>query len=64
MRALDERPPWVEQDEAGVTYAHKIEAADRALDPTRTPAEVERTVRALRPHIGARLPLPGGGSSA
>jgi methionyl-tRNA formyltransferase len=61
VRALDERPPWIEQDEAGVTYAHKIEAADRALDPTRTPAEVERTVRALRPHIGARLPLPGGG---
>jgi methionyl-tRNA formyltransferase len=60
VRALDERPPWVEQDPAGVTYAHKIEAADRALDPTRTPEEVERTVRALRPHIGARLPLPGG----
>ncbi len=61
VRALDERPPWIEQDERGVTYAHKIEAADRALDPTRTPVEVERTVRALRPHIGARLPLPGGG---
>jgi methionyl-tRNA formyltransferase len=61
VRALDERPPWVEQDEAGVTYAHKIEPADRALDPARTPAELERTVRALRPHIGARLPLPGGG---
>ena len=60
VRALGERPPWVEQDEDGVTYAHKIEAADRALDPTRTPAEVERVVRALRPHIGARLPLPGG----
>ena len=61
VRALDERPPWREQDEAGVSYADKIEPADRALDPTRTPAEVERTVRALRPHIGARLPLPGGG---
>ena len=61
VRALDERPPWIEQDEAGVTYAHKIEPSDRALDPTRTPAEVERTVRALRPHIRARLPLPGGG---
>jgi methionyl-tRNA formyltransferase len=60
VRALDERPPWVEQDEAGVTYAHKIEAADRALDPTQTPEELERTVRALRPHIGARLPLPDG----
>jgi methionyl-tRNA formyltransferase len=61
VRALDDRPPWVGQGERGVTYAHKIEAADRALDPTRTPEEVERTVRALRPHIGARLPLPGGG---
>ena len=60
VRALDERPPYVEQDEAGVTYAHKIEAADRALDPTRPVAELERTVRALRPHIGARVALPGG----
>jgi methionyl-tRNA formyltransferase len=60
VRALDERPPFVEQDEAGVTYAHKIDVRDRALDPTRTPEEVERTVRALRPHIGARLPLPDG----
>ena len=33
VRALDERPPFVEQDESQVTYAHKIEAADRALDP-------------------------------
>ena len=53
-------PPFVEQDEEGVTYAHKIEARDRALDPTRPPEEVERAVRALRPHIGARLPLPDG----
>jgi methionyl-tRNA formyltransferase len=60
VRALDERPPWVEQDESRVTYAHKLEAADRALDPTRTPEEEERRVRALRPHIGARLPLPDG----
>ena len=60
VRALDERPPFVEQDEAAVTYAHKIEAADRALDPARTAAELERTVRALRPHIGARVALPGG----
>ena len=59
-RALDERPPFAEQDEAGVTYAHKIEARDRALDPTRPPEEAERVVRALRPHIGARLPLPNG----
>ena len=60
VRALDERPPYVEQDESLVTYAHKIEAADRALDPARTAAELERTVRALRPHIGARVALPDG----
>src|SRR5829696_199248 len=60
VRALDERPPFAEQDEVGVTYADKIEARDRALDPTRSPAEVERVVRALRPHIGARIPLPDG----
>ena len=63
VRALDERPPWVEQDEAQVTYAHKIEAADRALDPTRTPAEVERDgARAApahrRPAAAARRELP------
>src|SRR6185437_1947442 len=50
VRALDEHPEPVEQDEAGVTYAHKITAADRALAPTQRPEEVERTVRALRPH--------------
>ena len=60
VRALDEQPPFVEQDDDQVTYAHKIEAADRALDPALTPVELERTVRALRPHIGARVALPGG----
>ena len=60
VRALDERPPCAEQGEAGVTYAHKIEPRDRTLDATRPPEEVERVVRALRPHIGARLPLPDG----
>ena len=47
---------YVEQDEAGVTYAEKITAADRVLDPARPAAELERVVRALHPHIGARLP--------
>ncbi|HEY6693306.1 MAG TPA: methionyl-tRNA formyltransferase, partial [Solirubrobacteraceae bacterium] len=60
VRALDKRPPFAEQDESRVTYAHKIEAADRALGRDRTPEELERTVRALRPHIGARVALPGG----
>jgi methionyl-tRNA formyltransferase len=60
IRALDERPPFVEQSEDGATYAEKITAADRTLDPD-APAEVnERVVRALHPHIGARLPLDDG----
>ena len=65
VRALDERPPWIEQDEAGVTYAHKIEAADRALDPTRTPAEVERDgARAAPAHRRAAAAARTAASSA
>ena len=60
VRALDERPECVEQDEARVTYAEKIGAADRTLDPAAPPVEQERVVRALHPHIGARLPLEDG----
>jgi methionyl-tRNA formyltransferase len=60
VQVLDAHPAPVEQDEAGVTYANKITARDRALDPTNPPAVEERRVRALRPHIGARLPLPDG----
>ena len=37
VRALDERPPWVEQDDAGVTYAHKIEAARPRARPDPAP---------------------------
>ena len=58
-RSTSARTP-VEQDESLVTYAHKIGPRERALDPTQTPEEVERTIRALRPHIGSRLPLPDG----
>jgi methionyl-tRNA formyltransferase len=60
VAALDERPPCAEQPEEGVTYAEKITAADRTLDPG-APAEVNvRVVRALHPHIGARLPRDDG----
>jgi methionyl-tRNA formyltransferase len=55
-RALE----FAEQDEAGVTYAEKIEPSDRLLDPARSAVELERVVRALHPHIGARAELPGG----
>jgi methionyl-tRNA formyltransferase len=60
LRALDEGPAFTEQPEAGVTYADKLTAADRTLDPARTAAELERQVRALTPHIGARAELPDG----
>ena len=60
IRALDERPPFTEQDEAGVTYAEKIGPEDRTLDLARPAIENERVVRALHPHIGARIALAGG----
>jgi methionyl-tRNA formyltransferase len=60
VRALEERPPCVEQDEAQVTYAEKIAGGDRTLDPQAPAVEQARVVRALSPHIGARLALADG----
>jgi len=60
IQALDERPPFVEQDEAHVTYADKIGPEDRMLDLTRPPIENELIVRALHPRIGARIELEDG----
>jgi methionyl-tRNA formyltransferase len=60
-RALDDWPLELEeQDDGAATYAEKIDAADRTLDPGRPADELERVVRALHPHIGARVALPGG----
>jgi methionyl-tRNA formyltransferase len=65
LRALDaiaagSPPAFVEQPQDGVTYAEKIESHDRLLDHSRPARELERVVRALHPHIGARAELPGG----
>lgn len=60
VRALDERPPFAAQPEDGVTYAEKIGPEDRTLDPAAPAAERERVVRALSPHIGARIALDDG----
>ncbi|MBV8947699.1 MAG: methionyl-tRNA formyltransferase [Solirubrobacterales bacterium] len=57
VRTLDEWPPCTPQDEALATYAAKIAPRDRELDPARPAAELERTVRALTPHIGAHVLL-------
>ena len=60
VRALDERPECVAQDESRASYADKLTAEDRRLDPERPAPELERRVRALSPHIGAQLELPDG----
>lgn len=54
--ALELRP----QPEEGVTYAEKIDPAERRLDPARPASELERVVRALTPGIGAYLELEDG----
>jgi methionyl-tRNA formyltransferase len=61
VAALDRFPPeFVAQAQDGVTYAEKIGPHDRRLDPARPVAELERTVRALHPHVGAQAALPDG----
>jgi methionyl-tRNA formyltransferase len=64
VRALDLQAKgalaFSEQDEGGVTYAEKIEAAERRLDPLRPAAELAAKVRALSPHVGTYLELPDG----
>jgi methionyl-tRNA formyltransferase len=59
VRALDlqaeGRLEFVEQDEDGVTYAEKIDSAERRLDPARPAAELAAKVRALTPHVGVYL---------
>jgi len=64
VRALDLRASGelelTEQDDSLATYAEKIAPSERRLDPARPAVELERTVRALNPHIGAYLALDGG----
>ncbi|MGN6202351.1 MAG: methionyl-tRNA formyltransferase [Solirubrobacterales bacterium] len=59
VRALDLQAKgaleFVEQNEDGVSYAEKIESADRRLDPARPAAELAAKVRALTPHVGVYL---------
>lgn len=51
---------WREQDDSAATYAEKLDPGDRLLDPGRPAEELERVVRALAPHVGARMELTGG----
>jgi methionyl-tRNA formyltransferase len=49
------QPSFEPQAEEGATYAEKIGPADRDLDPDAPAQELVNRVRALSPHIGARL---------
>jgi methionyl-tRNA formyltransferase len=64
VRALDLQAEgaleFAEQDEDGVTYAEKIDPAERRLDPARPAAELAAKVRALNPHVGTYLETAGG----
>ena len=51
-------PRFIPQPDDGVTYAEKIAPADRELDLF-DPVDAWRRVRALSPHIGARVTLHG-----
>jgi len=50
-----DEPEFTPQPSDGVTYAEKIGPADRELDPSAPTQELVNRVRALSPHIGARL---------
>jgi methionyl-tRNA formyltransferase len=64
VRALDLQAAgaleFAEQDEDGVTYAEKIDPAERRLDPDRPAAELAAKVRALNPHVGTYLEAADG----
>lgn len=57
---LEDRPPCRDQDDELATYAEKISPNERLLDPLEPAIALERKVRALAPHIGARLALSDG----
>jgi methionyl-tRNA formyltransferase len=64
VRAFDllaeSRLEFDQQDDEAATYAEKIAAEERRLDPSRPAAELARAVRALTPHVGAYLETSGG----
>jgi methionyl-tRNA formyltransferase len=60
VEALDSGAECLPQPEQGVTIAPKIESEERRLDPAAGPDTLARRVRALNPHVGTWLELPGG----
>jgi methionyl-tRNA formyltransferase len=58
--AAEDRIQWTGQTEEGLTYAEKIEAAERRIDPAMTVRSANDLIRALTPHVGAYIELEGG----
>ncbi|HOI50926.1 MAG TPA: methionyl-tRNA formyltransferase [Azonexus sp.] len=60
VEALARLPlPAMPQPAEGVTYAHKIEKADAAIDWTKPAVELDRHLRAFNPFPGAQAQLAG-----
>jgi methionyl-tRNA formyltransferase len=59
LEALSGHTSGTPQAADGVTYAAKLTAADRDLDWVRPAAELDRLIRGLAPHIGARTQIDG-----
>jgi methionyl-tRNA formyltransferase len=57
--ATSGRIEWTEQSEDGLTYAEKIEAVERRIDPKMAVCPINDLVRALTPHIGSYIQLEG-----
>lgn len=60
-RLAEGRLEFTDQDDDAATYAEKIEAGERRLDPSRPAGELSRAVRALTPHVGTYLETGDGG---
>ncbi len=60
VEALDRLPlPAEPQPADGVTYAHKIEKAEAAIDWSKSAAELDRHIRAFNPFPGAQASFAG-----
>jgi methionyl-tRNA formyltransferase len=64
VRALDALETgeieFAEQDDSLASYAEKVSPDERHLRPSLPAVELERTVRALCPHVGTYIELEGG----
>ena len=61
VRALADPAQWqpAAQSEQGVTYAHKIDKSEAAIDWRQSSAQIARRVRAFNPFPGATAQLQG-----